>query len=95
MKVIYSDAAKIDLKKIADWIAEENPVRAHSFVTELGATCEGLLHFPLSNQAVGVFEKETVRRKVYGNYLIFYFVSNQKLEIVRVLHGAQDYADLF
>jgi toxin ParE1/3/4 len=95
MKVKYSEAAKTDLKKISNWIAEENPLRAHSFVTELAATCEGLKHFPLSNQEVGLFQSKIVRRKVYGNYLIFYVVNTEKLEIVRVLHGAQDYADLF
>lgn len=95
MKIKYSDTAKNDLKKISNWIAEENPVRARSFVQELAATCDGLLHVPLSNQSVGMFHEQTVRRKVSGNYLIFYFVRNETLEIVRILHGAQDYADLF
>jgi toxin ParE1/3/4 len=95
MKVIYADAAKTDLKKISSWIADENPIRAHSFVDELAATCESLSHFPHSNQAVGVLQAERVRRKVYGNYLIFYVVRDQSLEILRVLHGAQDYSDLF
>jgi toxin ParE1/3/4 len=95
MKVIYSDAAKADLRKISNWIAEENPVRAHSFVAELTVTCEALTNFPFSNQALGVFHGVTVRRKTHGNYLIFYVVSEHKLEIARVLHGAQDYSDLF
>ena len=95
MNVKYSDAAKTDLKKISNWIAEENPVRAHSFVKELRATCEGLSLFPLSNQSIGLFHERTLRRKVSGNYLIFYIADDETLEIVRVLHGAQDYSDLF
>jgi toxin ParE1/3/4 len=95
MKVIYSDAAKADLKKISNWIAEENPIRAHSFVTELAATCERLLSFPLANQIIGIVQTEAVRRKLFGNYLIFYTANEEKLEIARILHGAQDYADLF
>ena len=32
-----------------------------------------------------------LRRKVFGNYLIFYRVSDAAVEIIHILHGAMDY----
>lgn len=37
------------------------------------------------------FERRGVRRRVYGNYLIFYQVEEARLVILHVLHGARDY----
>ncbi|WP_202314807.1 type II toxin-antitoxin system RelE/ParE family toxin [Mesorhizobium sp. L-8-10] len=31
------------------------------------------------------------RRRVHGNYLIFYRASGENVEILHVLHGAMDY----
>lgn len=39
-------------------------------------------------------ESAGVRRRVHGNYLIFYRVTQQAVEILRVLHGAMDYERL-
>jgi toxin ParE1/3/4 len=33
-----------------------------------------------------------IRRKVHGNYLIFYRIWLDAVEVLRVLHGARDYA---
>jgi plasmid stabilization system protein ParE len=35
-----------------------------------------------------------LRRKVYGNYLIFYDIGPDAVEILRILHGARDYAQI-
>jgi plasmid stabilization system protein ParE len=36
-----------------------------------------------------------IRRRVHGNYLIFYRVREELVEVVHVLHGARDYETLF
>ncbi|WP_420493159.1 type II toxin-antitoxin system RelE/ParE family toxin [Sedimenticola hydrogenitrophicus] len=33
-----------------------------------------------------------MRRRPYGNYLIFYQVERERVVVVHVLHGAMDYA---
>ena len=91
MKIIYSTAALMDLSNVGNWIAQDNPVRAHSFVDELMKACEGLAEMPLRFQLVRGHEESGVRRRPYGSYSIFYSVGEQGVEIVRVLHGARDY----
>jgi plasmid stabilization system protein ParE len=34
MKLVFTDEAKTDLLQIAEWIAQDNPVRAFTFVDE-------------------------------------------------------------
>ena len=51
--------------------------------------------FPESYAVVGMLDGFPVRRKVHGNYLIFYSVDADVINVLRILHGAQDYADLF
>jgi toxin ParE1/3/4 len=84
-----------DLQRINDWIADESLDRAEQFTNELIEVCERISDSPDSNQAIGTYGDDIVRRKVFGNYLVFYRILSDDIEIVRVLHGAQDYADLF
>jgi toxin ParE1/3/4 len=95
MKLKYTGRSKQDLRSIAAWIADENPARAKSFASELRAACRSALDYPESNQILEGSGNPVVRRKVHGSYLIFYRVNDKTVEILRILHGAQDYADLF
>jgi toxin ParE1/3/4 len=70
-------------------------MRAKSFARELHEAAESLGLFPESNPTVGTIDGFLVRRKVYGNYLIFYTVQPKHIDVLRILHGAQDYSDLF
>jgi toxin ParE1/3/4 len=95
VKVNLTGLARLDLTRITLWIAESNPDRALSFANELVDACQGIPNFPESHQVIGMFKGYEVRRKTYGNYLIFYRVIDRTVEVLRILHGAQDYADLF
>lgn len=33
-----------------------------------------------------------VRRRPFGNYLIFYRIEDSTVQVMRILHGARDYA---
>ena len=41
-------------------------------------------------QLVPRYEKDGARRRVFGNYVIFYRVSDETIEILHILHGAMD-----
>ena len=84
-----SREAERDLEKIGEWIAEQNPVRARSFVREIRADCEGLKSMP--DRFSKVRPESDLRRMVHGNYLIFFRFSGNVVDIARILHGAMDY----
>jgi len=63
-----------------------------SFVGELLDRCERLAEQPLRHPLVPRYEVYGIRRCVHANYLIFYRVGERRIDVVHVLHGAQDYA---
>ncbi len=94
MKVRLSSEARQDLIAIGDYIARDNPSRARSFIRELTDECASLATMPLSHPLVPRYEANGIRRRVHGNYQIFYQIIGDQIYVVRVLHGARDYEAL-
>ena len=90
MIVELTAAAEADLEAIGDYIAQDNPVRALSFVRELSRSCLELTDMPEAWPIVPRYEHHGVRRRVHGRYLIFYRVSDGRITILHVLNGAMD-----
>ena len=65
-----------------------------TFVRELRQRCERLADAPEAFPLVPRHEKTGVRRRVYGNYLIFSRIGPKTIDVIHVLHGAMDYERL-
>jgi toxin ParE1/3/4 len=94
VKVVFTQPAKFDLEQIGDHIAQDNPTRALSFVRELRTAALTLADTPRAFPIVPRYEGYGIRRRPFGNYLIFYRVEADQLVILHVLHGARDYEPL-
>jgi toxin ParE1/3/4 len=92
MIVAISAEAERDLEAIGDYIARDNPDRAISYIRELRAKCLALADLPHGFPLVPRYEMQGIRRRVHGQHLIFYRVDADKIIILHVVHGAQDYA---
>jgi plasmid stabilization system protein ParE len=88
---LYSvaDEARRDLEAIADYIMEDNPLRAVSFVQEITARFASIGERPLSFPHPDDLPAE-MRSALHGNYRIIFRVTEGVPEILRVLHGARD-----
>jgi toxin ParE1/3/4 len=91
MKVVVTEAAYANLLDIGREIAKYSPKRAETFVTELFDRCLRLGSMPRAYPLLPNWEDRGIRRRVHGNYLIFYRIGNDAVEILHVLHGAMDY----
>lgn len=91
MIVSITDEADADLESIGDFIARDNPARAVSFVAELLAACHFLATMPRAFPLVPPYEDSGVRRRPYRDYVIFYSVGDDAVQILHVLHGSRDY----
>jgi toxin ParE1/3/4 len=83
-----------DLDAIADYILDDDPSRAISFVDELWARFRQITERPLSfpsrpDLAPGLHSA------LHGNYLIVFLIDNEEVVIARVVHGARDIENLF
>lgn len=85
----YSAAARADLREIAAYIAEDSPAAAGRVVVALERACRSLATHP----GIGRRRPELapdLRSFAVGNYILFYRVRGDVVEIAAVLHGARD-----
>ncbi|MFT3811291.1 MAG: type II toxin-antitoxin system RelE/ParE family toxin [Micropepsaceae bacterium] len=94
MKVRYTRAAEGDVEAIGDWIAEDSPRGAVAFIERLSRACDALASMPLAYPVEPELADLKLLKRVVGPYLVFYRVTDH-VEIVRVIHGARDYALVF
>jgi plasmid stabilization system protein ParE len=92
MILVITDEAETDLEHIGEWIAQDSPERAVTFIRELRSRCEALTDMAFAYPLVPEYEHTGIRRRAYGDYLIFYRVVDKTVEVFHVLHGARDYA---
>jgi toxin ParE1/3/4 len=91
MKVVLTDTAYNDLLQIAREIRKDNPPRAASFIAELYDRCEKLGHMPRAYPLLPDREKQGIRRRSYQDYLIFYRIDAESVQVLHILHGGMDY----
>jgi plasmid stabilization system protein ParE len=94
MIVVFAPDAAADLKDIFDYIAEDSPGRAETFMAELQRVALDLAAFPLAWPLVPRYEGFGYRRRPYKGYLIFFSLLDDELRVLRILNGAQDYERL-
>ncbi|MEM1133131.1 MAG: type II toxin-antitoxin system RelE/ParE family toxin [Pseudomonadota bacterium] len=90
LKVAYRPAADSDIEAIADYTIERWGLsQAQSYLAALRADAESLaenaLLYPI-HQASGL----GMRRMKSGHHNIFYLLSDETVEIIRILHERMD-----
>jgi toxin ParE1/3/4 len=99
MKVVFREQAERDIDFIADEIAQSNFDAAIRFLNSIESTCELLERFPNigTRRKAGESALRNLRSYVvrgFRNYLIFFNVNPESVEVIRVLHAARDHSRL-
>ena len=90
--------AQQDIDEIGYYLGERNFSAARRFAWAVDDTIEMLCRNPNLGERLSVSLLGEIRYRTvinFKNYLIFYRRVDDVLEIVRVLHGARDYTQLF
>jgi toxin ParE1/3/4 len=93
-QAVITSLAQANLDDIADYIAENNPERAITFIREIVEHCHEMASLP----GVGRGRPELgpgIRSLPHGQYVIFYRIIDTGVEILHVIHGARDVEALF
>jgi plasmid stabilization system protein ParE len=91
VKVVIAEAAWEDMLEICRTIGLDSPRRAETFLEELYDRCIKLGDMPAAFPLTPGYEQQGIRRRPFGNYLIFYRIGTEAVEILHVVHGARDY----
>ncbi|EGW39313.1 type II toxin-antitoxin system RelE/ParE family toxin [Desulfosporosinus sp. OT] len=92
-RIEYLPIAENDLTEIIDYIQIDNPTAALSFINEIDRAISKLALFPF----LGPVPKDprlihlNYRMLVVGNYLVFYAVLEEVVEIRRIIHAKRKY----
>ncbi|MGK5087866.1 type II toxin-antitoxin system RelE/ParE family toxin [Bdellovibrionota bacterium FG-2] len=89
MKVIWTEPARDRLIEIEEYIEQDSPERAVSFVLELMVQTEALANFPESGRIVSEDETQSARELIYKGYRIIYRIGNSSIYILSVFEGSR------
>jgi toxin ParE1/3/4 len=89
MKIIWSPLAVDRVSEIAEYIAQDNPVAAESWINTVFKKIEELKAFPEGGRIVPETGNKAIRELIYGNYRIIYRIEEKRLSVLTVRHGKQ------
>lgn len=89
MLLFVTPLAEQDLEAIGDYIAQDNPARALSFVLELSAHCKKIRINPEGYRRRPELA-DGMRSCAHGNYVIYFEMANDQVNIIRVMNSARD-----
>lgn len=90
MKLVYTDEAIDDLKRLREFVAEHNLSAAARIATELVGKIELFPDFPRMGTPVEMAPvPDSVRDMVFGKYVVRYSVHVSAIIILRVWHGLE------
>lgn len=94
MRLELSRYIEGDLDGIADYIAQDNPHRAVTFIQDIRAKFHDIQRQPLIYQLRPDIAEEA-RAATVGNYAILFRVTGEVVRIERVVYGGRDLPNIF
>ena len=87
-KIIYTKRAKVELENLYNYIYFNlaNPIAAKRLKANIIKPISNLEYFPYMGKKI---LNSKFRYLIFKNYLIFYSVNNQNVEIQRIIHKNQ------
>lgn len=95
MRVVWSPASETDLLQLWDYLAGQASIAvADDQVRRIHRACEMLRDWPLSGRGRDAL-MIGMRSVPVAPYVVFYRVTENAVEVVRVLHGHRDLEAMF
>ena len=90
--------ARLDMEQIFDYIAVElcNPAAAVGQIDDFEKAFENVCLFPESCPRINneYVKDKSLRKLIVNNYIAFYRIKDNEVQVVRVLDGMRDYENL-
>jgi toxin ParE1/3/4 len=94
MEFIISPSARVDLLELWEYASRRSEERANELLSSFREAFNLLIEYPeMGRWREGT--PEGILSLSHKGYLVFYRLFVEHVEIVRVLHGSRDYADIF
>ena len=94
-RIIWSDSAIDDLRRIGEFYEGNSPAYASSIVTALYDAASRLRRYPRSGRRVPEVDEDPVREILTNGFRIIYELTRDEVRVVAVLHSRQDLSKKF
>ncbi|HEY7318452.1 MAG TPA: type II toxin-antitoxin system RelE/ParE family toxin [Candidatus Binatia bacterium] len=88
-EIVWTLRAIADLESIVEYIFRDSEFYATAVARELIAAARSLMTFGDRGRMVPEYEDPTVREIIVRRYRLIYRVKPQRIEVLRIIHGAQ------
>jgi addiction module RelE/StbE family toxin len=89
LEVVWSDLALTDVEEIARYISRDSVRYANAMVARFFAAAERVADFPRMGRVVPERKDERYREVIVGAYRLIYKVTDARVEVLAVVHGAR------
>ena len=89
MKIVWSPLALERASEIVDYIAQDKPSAAKSWIDTVFSKVESLEVSPAIGRIVPEIGNEQFRELIYGNYRIIYRFYKRQISVLTIHHGKQ------
>ena len=90
MTVIWTETAQEHLDEIYRYIARDSAFYAKRMVDRLTRRSTQIAGFPFSGREVPEYCLKQIREVIEGSYRIIYYIKSDGIDVLAVLHCAQD-----
>ncbi|MDH3524960.1 MAG: type II toxin-antitoxin system RelE/ParE family toxin [Acidobacteriota bacterium] len=92
LNVVWTATAWRDLEQAADYIAQDSPAYAASFVGSVRDRARSLDELCFRGRVVPGLAEPTVRELLLGSHRLVYEISGGTVYVLALIHGARDFA---
>jgi len=89
MNVFWTDQAVEQLVAIHAYVSQVSPEYADRLIDKITRRTEQIESFPTSGRVVPEMQLEQIRELIESGYRIIYYVGQQQVDILAVIHAAQ------
>jgi len=89
--VKWTSTAKMDLKKIFDYIAEDSKYYARRVAQDIVKKTEALNDLPEIGRIVPEINDKKIRELIIYSYRLIYEVKDDDVDILAIIHGKRDF----
>lgn len=90
MRIHWTETAEGHLDNIYRYIAKHSEEYAKRIVDKITTRTIQIKEFPMSGRVVPRFNIKQIRQVREGQYWIVYYIKSDQIDILAVLHGAQN-----
>lgn len=94
MRVKLAPIVADDLAAIFEHLQQREVEHPERVLARIHDACLALGDMPERFSLLPRHEAAGIRRRVVGNYLVFYRTQDEMVVVLRILHGAQDYESI-